>query len=177
MARYNPIDNYLGHRGWSNTLVRRYLLDCGVGGTEVQKYMTITALFLTAALTTSAFSIPAYACGSASRETNPEVLVKNAETIVRATAAGYADPPRDGSWIRFIEFRVEEVLRGENVPNTFLIRASSQRRMTTMTAPCRMTMYVPWGVMEAARLAIISKAQSSFSSSSGMRRILGNGGT
>jgi len=81
----------------------------------------ITLLFI-AVVTTSSLTIPAYACGSGSKEMDPEILVKNTEIIVRATASGYAESPVDGSWIRFIKFRVEEVLKGENVPNTFLIR-------------------------------------------------------
>ncbi|MGI9164907.1 MAG: hypothetical protein ACR2G5_00710 [Pyrinomonadaceae bacterium] len=42
--------------------------------------------------------------------------------IVRATAVGYGDPPPPDSRVRYIEFRVEEVLKGKDVPNTFLIK-------------------------------------------------------
>lgn len=88
----------------------------------MNKQGKLIAILFIVAVAASAFSVSTYACGAGSREMNPEVLVKNSEIIVRAAAVGYAEPPVDGSWIRFIEFRVEEVLKGENVPNTFFIR-------------------------------------------------------
>jgi hypothetical protein len=68
------------------------------------------------------FSPPARACGAGSKETEPGVLVRNTEIIVRARAVGYGDPTPPDSRIRFIEFRVEEVLKGDGVPAAFLIR-------------------------------------------------------
>lgn len=87
----------------------------------MSKNRRITVLVLITIFTVAILSIPAHACSSASAEINPEVLIKNAEIIVRATATGYAGRPADSSQIRSIEFRVEEILKGENVPNTFLI--------------------------------------------------------
>jgi hypothetical protein len=88
----------------------------------MKKQGKVITLLFTTAFAISAFAISTYACGSGSKEMNPEILVKNTEIIVRASASGYANPPVDGSWIRFVEFRVEEVLKGKNVPSTFLIR-------------------------------------------------------
>jgi len=88
----------------------------------MKKHLRIAVLFSISGFCTLASYVPANACSAASKETNPKILVQNAEIIVRATAVGYGDPPPPDSRIRFIEFRVEEVLKGEESPNTFLIR-------------------------------------------------------
>ena len=85
-------------------------------------HLKVAVLFIISTFVMLAFPVSANACGAASKETNPRILVHNTEIIIRTTAVGYGDPPPPDSRVRFIEFRVEEVLKGENVPNTFLIR-------------------------------------------------------
>jgi hypothetical protein len=88
----------------------------------MSRHLRVAVLFCIYAFATLALAIPASACGGASKETDPRILVQNTEIIVRATAVDYGDPIPPDSRIRLIEFRVEEVLKGEDVPNTFLIR-------------------------------------------------------
>ena len=88
----------------------------------MNEHLKVTALSFISAVAMLVSSTPASACGSASRETDPRILVQNTEAIVRATAVGYGESSPAGSRIRFIEFRVEEVLKGKGAPDTFLIR-------------------------------------------------------
>lgn len=57
---------------------------------------------------------------------SPEELVKSADFIVRATAVKYDQPPKGDFWTTgrpdsTIEFRVEEVLKGKDAPDTIIL--------------------------------------------------------
>ncbi len=91
--------------------------------------LTVTGWLSIVALAASTVAISVHACGATSAETDPEILVRNTAIIVRATAIGYGDPtsPDQPARIpdqrmRFIEFRVEEILKGELAQRTLLIK-------------------------------------------------------
>lgn len=84
--------------------------------------MKVAGLLSIVALAASTVYVSVYACSTASAETNPEILVRNTEIIVRATAIGYGDPTPPDQRMRFIEFRVEEILKGELAQSALLIK-------------------------------------------------------
>ena len=91
--------------------------------------LRVAGLLSILALAAPTVPVSVSACSATSAETNPEILVRNTEIIVRATAIRYGDqtppdqPARSADQrMRFIEFRVEEILRGELAQSTLLIK-------------------------------------------------------
>ncbi len=69
------------------------------------------------------FSSASTVYGCNARPTSAQRLISNAEIVLRATAVKYIREPKSniGTFPREIEFRIEQVLKGENMPPSLIL--------------------------------------------------------
>lgn len=84
-----------------------------------KSYLSFTAL-----LFCLLFSSASTYYGCSAHHTSAQRLISSAEIVVRATAVKYVRDPKSniGIYPREIEFRIEQVLKGENVPSSLIFR-------------------------------------------------------
>jgi hypothetical protein len=87
--------------------------------TDMQKNYLFFIVLLFCLLFSSASTV--YGCQA--RPTSAQTLISNAEVVVRATAIKYTREPQSNirNYPTEIDFRVEEILKGENVPSSLIL--------------------------------------------------------